>query len=136
MTVIKLRLHDSVVTTRIRNIAFDAADPVALARWWSRVLGRPLPDGHQPDADEAALDLPDGQTVYFQRVPEPKAVKNRMHICLQADSPRDVETERITSLGATLVADHRNADGSGWVVLADPEGNEFCVLRSVAERGF
>jgi predicted enzyme related to lactoylglutathione lyase len=72
--------------------------------------------------------------LFFQHVPEPKTVKNRVHICLQPDIRRDEEVERILTLGATLVSDMREDDGTGWVVLADPEGNEFCVVRSDAER--
>jgi predicted enzyme related to lactoylglutathione lyase len=57
-----------------------------------------------------------------------------MHLCLQPDIPRDQEVDRLVGLGATVVADRRNsATGGGWVVMGDPEGNEFCVLRSVAE---
>jgi predicted enzyme related to lactoylglutathione lyase len=81
-----------------------------------------------------AIEPPGGTTLYFQRVPEPKTVKNRAHICLQPEVLRDQEVERIRALGATIVADQRDPDGSGWVVMADPEGNEFCVLRSDAER--
>ena len=78
--------------------------------------------------------MPHGQQLYFTRVPEPKTVKNRMHLCLQPDIPRDQEVDRLVGLGATVVADRRNpATGGGWVVMGDPEGNEFCVLRSVAE---
>jgi predicted enzyme related to lactoylglutathione lyase len=61
-------------------------------------------------------------------------VKNRLHLCLQPDIPRDEEVERLLGLGATLFDDRRNPDGTGWAVLTDPEGNEFCVLRSAAER--
>ena len=61
-------------------------------------------------------------------MPEEKQVKNRMHMCLRpADRSRDEEVERLLGLGATLVADLRQGD-RGWAVLADPEGNEFCVL--------
>jgi predicted enzyme related to lactoylglutathione lyase len=71
-----------------------------------------------------------------EQVPEGKAVKNRMHLDLMpARRTRDEEVERAVALGATQVADHRNADGTGFVVLADPEGNEFCIERSRAERG-
>ncbi|MCI0687970.1 MAG: hypothetical protein L0Y54_12130 [Sporichthyaceae bacterium] len=62
-------------------------------------------------------------------------MKNRMHLDLQPqDRTRDEEVERVIGLGATLVDDHRKPDGTGWVVLADREGNEFCVERSAAER--
>jgi hypothetical protein len=71
----------------------------------------------------------------FQRVPEGKTVKNRVHLDLQpTDRTRDEEVERLLGLGASLVADHRRPDGTGWATLADPEGNEFCVERGVAER--
>ena len=71
----------------------------------------------------------------FIEVPEPKTVKNRLHLDLvPVDRPRDAEVARLTALGAILVTDHRRPDGTGWVTLADPEGNEFCVLRSAAER--
>jgi predicted enzyme related to lactoylglutathione lyase len=62
-------------------------------------------------------------------VPEPKQVKNRMHVCLQPDVPRDDEVARLLGIGATMFDDQRKPDGTGWVVLADPEGNEFCVLQ-------
>ncbi|MET8835324.1 VOC family protein [Micromonospora sp. NPDC004540] len=120
--------------TVIRNVAFDCADPYELARFWSRVFDCPVDPDSEPDDEEVAIEPPDGPTLYFQRVPEPKTVKNRVHICLQPDVPRDLEVERVQALGAAVVADRRDPDGSGWVVLADPEGNEFCVLRSDAER--
>ena len=71
----------------------------------------------------------------FVQVPEPKTVKNRMHLDLgPADHTRDVEVARLSALGASVVADHRTAEGLGWVVMTDPEGNEFCIERSNAER--
>lgn len=76
-----------------------------------------------------------GATLLFIRVDEGKAVKNRVHLDLQPrDRTRDEEVDRLLSLGATLQADHRRPDGTGWVTLHDPEGNEFCVERSAAER--
>ena len=65
----------------------------------------------------------------FERVPEPKTVKNRAHIDIRPGLRRDEEVERLIGLGASLFADHRQPDGSGFVVLADPDGNEFCVER-------
>jgi len=78
-----------------------------------------------------------GHRVLFIEVPERKSVKNRIHFDLvPTDRTRDEEVERVLGLGATQVADHRGiyGPGSGWVILADPEGNEFCILRSDAER--
>jgi predicted enzyme related to lactoylglutathione lyase len=61
-------------------------------------------------------------------------VKNRMHMCLRpVEGTRDSEVDRIVSLGATIVDDRRDLQDGGWVVLADPEGNEFCVLGTSAQ---
>ena len=88
----------------------------------------------EPGDDEVGFELGHDQYLLFLKVPEPKAVKNRMHLCLEPQQSRDAEVERVLGLGATMVADRRNPDGTGWAVLADPEGNELCVLRSAAER--
>jgi predicted enzyme related to lactoylglutathione lyase len=72
--------------------------------------------------------------VLFIKVPEGKTVKNRVHLDLSpTDRTRDEEVERLIRLGARLVDDRRHTDGSGWAVMTDPEGNEFCVVRSQAE---
>jgi predicted enzyme related to lactoylglutathione lyase len=119
----------------IHNITFDCADPYELGLFWSKVLDRPLHDDDKPGDPEAVLAAAGRPTVLFIGVPEGKTVKNRVHLDLQpADRSRDEEVERLLGLGATLVGDHRRPDGSGWVTLADPEGNEFCVERSAAER--
>jgi predicted enzyme related to lactoylglutathione lyase len=118
----------------VLNVSVDCADPYQLCRFWSEVTGKPIPEEDQPGDDEVGFELNDGTTLLFLRVPGPKTVKNRLHLCLQPDIARDEEISRILGLGATLVNDLRNPDGTGWAVLADPEGNEFCVLRSAAER--
>jgi hypothetical protein len=75
------------------------------------------------------------QRLLFIEVPEAKQVKNRVHLDLRpAEGTRDQELERLLELGARVFADRRQSDGTGWVVLLDPEGNEFCILRSDAER--
>jgi predicted enzyme related to lactoylglutathione lyase len=118
----------------VLNVSVDCADPYTLCQFWSQVTGKPIPDEDQPGDDEVGFELTDGTTLLFLKVPEPKTVKNRLHLCLQPDVPRDEEVARLIALGATLVDDRRTNDGTGWAVLADPEGNEFCVLRSAAER--
>lgn len=119
----------------IHNVTVDCRDPYELARFWAQVLDRPMHDDDQPGDPEAVVLLGDGlPNLLFQQVPEPKTVKNRVHLDLQPDHPRDDEVDRLLGLGATLVADHRRPDGTGWATLADPEGNEFCVERSAAER--
>jgi predicted enzyme related to lactoylglutathione lyase len=125
------------VTSRIENISFDCADTYRLAGFWAEVLGYPRHPEDFPGDPEAILQPPDGvgPNVLFQQVPEGRSVKNRLHLCLQpADRTRDAEVARLLGVGATQVDDRRKPDGAGWVVLADPEGNEFCVLRSAAER--
>jgi Glyoxalase-like domain len=123
---------------RPRNITFDCADPYRLAGFWSQVTGYQEDPGNsnEPDDPEALLVGPDGQpNLLFVGVPEPKTVKNRVHLDLvPTDQSRDQEVARLLGLGARLVADHRRPDGTGWAVLADPEGNEFCVERSAPER--
>ena len=132
------------MSVRIRHITFDCADPYRLAAFWAALLGyREDPrDPNRPEADEALLLDPLGTAgLLFLRVPEPKAVKNRLHFDIWPDAAddgqqlsRDQALVRVLELGATLVDDRREPGGSGWVVLADPEGNEFCLLRSRAER--
>ena len=126
------------MTVRIRTITFDCRDPYLLAGFWSQVTGyREDPDDtNHPDDPEGLLVAPDGSAnLLFMRVPEAKQVKNRVHLDLTAGDPspdaRDAEVERVIALGATPVEDHRRPDGKGWVVLADPEGNEFCIERGV-----
>ncbi|BAJ32918.1 MULTISPECIES: VOC family protein [Kitasatospora] len=119
----------------VQNVAIDCADAFGLARFWSAVTGRPIDPDSAPGDRETQVELADGGLVlYFNQVPEPKTTKNRVHLCLRPDTARDPEVDRLLALGAALVADRRNPDGTGWAVLADPEGNEFCVLRSAAER--
>ncbi|MER7759705.1 VOC family protein [Streptomyces sp. NPDC097619] len=118
----------------VQNVAVDCTDAYELARFWSAALGRPLHPEAEPGDVETAVILPDGLQLYFNQVPEPKTVKNRIHLCLRPETSREEEVHRLLGLGATLVADRREPDGAGWAVLADPEGNEFCVLRSEADR--
>jgi catechol 2,3-dioxygenase-like lactoylglutathione lyase family enzyme len=104
----------------------DARDPAALGRWWEEALGWVVVDD-DPDQFEIrpAPDRLPG--LLFVRVPQPKRMKNRLHLDFRPDD-RDREVERMLSLGASR-ADIGQGDQS-WVVLADPEGNEFCILSS------
>ncbi|MGF1429913.1 VOC family protein [Kitasatospora sp. LaBMicrA B282] len=126
------------MTARVRSITFDCVDPAALAAFWAAVTGRTVvDDGTAAEPEYLLADPADPlqPNLLFLPVPEGKAVKNRLHLDLQpTDHPRETEVDRLLSLGATLLADHRTADGTGWAVLADPEGNEFCVERSAEER--
>ncbi|URN18438.1 MULTISPECIES: VOC family protein [Streptomyces] len=122
------------MVSMVQNMAIDCADAYGLARFWSGVTGRPLHPESRPGDPEVQVPLAEGLVLYFNQVPEAKTAKNRIHLCLRPETSREQEVERLLGLGATLFADHRNPDGSGWVVLADPEGNEFCVLRSESDR--
>ncbi|MFF7871256.1 VOC family protein [Streptomyces qaidamensis] len=118
----------------VQNVAIDCADAYGLARFWSRVTGCPLHPEDRPGDRETQVVLAEGPVLHFNQVPEARTVKNRIHLCLRPETSRDQEVDRLLGLGATFVADHRTPDGSGWAVLADPEGNEFCVLRSESDR--
>lgn len=129
------------MSLRIRHITVDCADPYALAQFWAVLLGyREDPrEPNRPGGDEALLLDPQGTAgLLFLRVPEPKTVKNRLHFDVWPEGAdglgRDRALTRVLDLGARLVDDRREPDGTGWVVLADPEGNEFCLERSMAER--
>ncbi len=122
------------MTSLVHSITFDCRDAYELGLFWSRVTGRPLSDDDHPGDQEALIVLPNGTNLLFIQVPEDKAVKNRVHLDLQPDSTRDEEVERLLGIGASLFDDQRRPDGTGWVTLTDPEGNEFCIERSAAER--
>ncbi|RCW46966.1 hypothetical protein DFQ14_101306 [Halopolyspora algeriensis] len=118
----------------LQNVAIDCADAYELARFWGEVTGCPLHPEDEPGDPEIDVMLPEGPLLHFNQVPEPKTVKNRIHLCLRPKTSREEEVKRLLSLGAAFVADRREPDGTGWAVLADPEGNEFCVLRSESDR--
>jgi predicted enzyme related to lactoylglutathione lyase len=126
------------MSSSIRWISYDCADPYPLSRFYAEVTGWPPDPDDKPGADEAAV-LPPGPGLpglLFLQVPEGKSVKNRLHLDLQpTDRTRDEEVERVVALGATFQADFRGDNGTGWIVLTDPEGNEFCINTSPAERG-
>ncbi|MGH3398520.1 MAG: VOC family protein [Streptosporangiaceae bacterium] len=114
------------MSSRFYQLVIDSRDPHALARFWAQVLEQPIlfedDDEVIVGADEYALPR-----LCFVPVPEGKAVKNRLHIDLNPDD-RDAEVERLLALGAAR-ADVGQGPEATWVTLADPEGNEFCVLR-------
>lgn len=122
------------MTSLVRHLTFDCHDAYALGQFWAAVLDGKISDDDFPGDPEALVTAP-GSALLFVTVPDAKTVKNRVHVDLQPqDRTRDEEVERLLALGATVVGDHRRPDGMGWVTLADPEGNEFCVERSEAER--
>jgi uncharacterized damage-inducible protein DinB/predicted enzyme related to lactoylglutathione lyase len=127
------------VHARIRHVTIDCHDAYTQARFWAAVLGfvdEPDDPNEPGDAEALIVDPLDRHPgLLFIAVPESKSVKNRVHLDLEPPLARDVTVEALVGLGATVVEDHRRPDGTGWATMADPEGNEFCVERSAAERG-
>ncbi|MFD7865535.1 VOC family protein [Streptomyces sp. NPDC059783] len=121
------------MTSHVHHVTIDCADAYELGSFWARVLGGSLADDDLPGDPEALLETP-GAALLFVTVPEPKRTKNRVHFDVMPDRTRDEEVERLLALGATVVGDHRRPNGRGWVTLADPEGNEFCVECGAEER--
>ncbi len=136
------------MTSFVSHTTIDCANAYELSEWWKQLLGYVDIDGdpNLPGHEECMIrDPASGHQVLFIEVPEAKAVpestsrtkKNGIHLDLR---PRDLtqaeEVERLLGIGATQVWDLRGeyGPGTGWVTLADPEGNEFCILRSEAER--
>ncbi|WP_392543614.1 VOC family protein [Oryzobacter telluris] len=128
------------MTARVSHTSVDCRNAYELSEWWKGVLdyvdveGDPNLPGHE---ECLILDRDDRHRILFIEVPEGKSVKNRIHFDIEPlEGTRDEELERLLAHGATQVADHRgiHGPGSGWVILADPEGNEFCILRNGAER--
>ena len=121
------------MTAFIFNVTFDAEEPRLLGRFWSEVTGYPIAEERD---DFLRLRAPDGRGVrhiLFFQVAEPTVGKNRMHVDLATRDP-EVEIARLRALGAQLVDPAvdgaprwREGNGTRWVVLRDPEGNEFCI---------
>ncbi|SDT38620.1 VOC family protein [Microlunatus soli] len=126
------------MTSTFTELAIDCADPVRLADFWCTVLGYAVLEqddeivsiGPAPADTPAqpARSGPIAPTLTFARVPEEKSIKNRVHLDLSpADRDQDAEVARLLALGAQRVDVGQTGEES-WVCLADPEGNEFCVL--------
>jgi hypothetical protein len=124
---------------RLTAIVLDCREAAPLARFWAETLGwsvraydeaevaRLASLGYTPETDPSvAVDAPDGSvTLFCQQVPEPRTVKNRMHLDLRLESSAD--RDRLLALGAAVREEHPE-----WTVMAVPEGNEFCVFRQAA----
>lgn len=106
----------------IKTVSFDAADALALARFWAAALGSDVDE--ESTADKAFVEAAGwgGPNIWFNRVPEPKTAKNRIHLDLRAPGPVADEVARLERLGATVQGDYGH-----HTIMRDPEGNEFCV---------
>src|SRR5512132_779752 len=120
--------------TRLHSVVFDAADPSALARFWATATGWPITYEEpaevivEPPEDDAGVPTEPGLPLVFGLVDDPKVGKNRVHLDLDSRSAAAQAelVERVRRAGATPVDIGQGA--VPWVVLADPEGNEFCIL--------
>lgn len=125
------------MASTLDTVTVDCADPRRLADFWAGSLGWVVDDVDDDGAfirpgddhgskSEAVAASPTG--LFFQKVPEPKTVKNRVHLDLRPPDSMAAEVERSKALGAT-VQERVDVEGSFWTVMLDPEGNEFCILR-------
>ena len=125
------------MTSYVSHTTVDCTDAYTLSKWWEQVLDyvENPEDPNRPGHEECPISARDGShRILFIQVPEAKQVKNRIHFDLRpVAGSRDAELARLIELGAKPLDDLRKPDGGGWMVLADPEGNEFCVLRGQAE---
>jgi predicted enzyme related to lactoylglutathione lyase len=106
----------------IKSVTFDCAEPLVVAAFWAEALGSNVDEDSRPEKAWVEPSGWGGPTLWFQRVPEEKVAKNRQHFDLRAVDGIPAEVRRLTELGARVIRDDRDL-----VVMADPEGNEFCV---------
>lgn len=112
------------------ELTFDCAEPVLVATFWAGAMGYVVETDPDPDPDGVFVSDPQGTApgMFFQRVPEPKTAKNRLHLDVRPSGSMAEEVERLKGLGAT-VRGFIQEEGNFWTQMRDPEGNEFCVLR-------
>ncbi len=119
-----------MATSSLRDICFDCADQQRMARFWAEALGytvRPAEPDAAPDEPVCIEPAAGGVRMWFNPVPEPKIVKNRVHIDI--NMPDAAEIQRLIDLGAQPLREIRGEDGMlWWTIMADPEGNEFCAF--------
>ena len=125
----------ALMALEIHNITFDCADSRGLATFWAGLLGWNVYYDDDPEVVVAPSFPHSGTGLLFIPVPEGKTVKNRVHLDVAPhEGTRDEAVERAVAAGATVIGDHRKDDGTGWVTMADPEGNEFCIERGATEK--
>lgn len=123
----------------VSHTTIDCHDAFALSEWWREVLAYEMDadDPNEPGHEECMIRDPEtGHTLLFIEVPDAELPAKRIHLDVRPrERRRDDEVEWLLGRGASVVADRREiyGPGSGWVTMADPEGNQFCVLRSPAE---
>ena len=119
------KLRERTMPMKIANITLDCEEPLKVAEFWSKALGLTFDDGASEFFVSMSPADSHGPNLFFAKVPEAKSTKNRQHLDFESDDPV-AEVARLVELGATHVAD-KNEWGHAWSIMADPEGNEFCV---------
>src|SRR3954447_3742922 len=112
----------------VDGLSIDCVDPAALARFWAEALDFKIDPSDDPNEISVSPKSGTGTPLLFIKVPEGKTIKNRLHLDLRPED-QAAEVDRLIGLGATTVDIGQGSPS--WVVLADPEGNEFCVLRAL-----
>jgi predicted enzyme related to lactoylglutathione lyase len=116
------------MTLRVGEVVIDCADHDTVVAFWMAAMG----DYERHEMNEQYVAIAPRERgagrppILFQKVPEPKIVKNRVHLDLRGESMA-AEVERLTALGATFIAERSLGESVRWTVMADPEGNEFCI---------
>ncbi len=126
------------MASRVSHTTINCTDAFELSEWWKEFLGYRDIEGDPNEAGDEECMIVDphtGHRLLFIEVDRLQGPVGRFHLDLApTDRRRDEEIQRALELGATTVADHRYPDGTGWMVMADPAGNLFCILRSDEER--
>ena len=114
--------YRAAMSTFVKSVTFDCSDALVVARFWAAALGGELDE--DSTSEKAYVEAPGwgGPNLWFQRVPEPRVAKNRMHFDLRAPGSIRDEVARLAALGATVAQEHDQL-----TVMQDPEGHEFCV---------
>jgi predicted enzyme related to lactoylglutathione lyase len=123
-----LPVLDAVVPV-LRSVTFDCRDPDTVASFWAAATGYRKEASPEPGQYAVISDLSgQGPVFWFNRVPQPKTGKNWVHVDLNVQALDD-EVERLAGLGAAKAEEHASPSGKAWVVMNDPEGNEFCLVQ-------
>ena len=120
------------MTSALLNVTFDCRDAASVARFWEGVTGYAMAFEDPPGNPFWVLtpNEPNLPRLVFVTVSETKSIKNRVHLdVVPSDRTQEAEVSRLLTLGASILDDRRTSAPGGWVVMADPEGNEFCVER-------
>jgi hypothetical protein len=116
------QVYGAPLPSYVKSVTFDCVDPMRMATFWAEALGSNVDEDSTPERAWVEPAGWGGPNLWFRQVPEGKTAKNRQHFDLRAMGPLEIERDRLVGLGAAVVAEHGHV-----FVMADPEGNEFCL---------